>query len=82
MPLKDDCEKRPIVVTPEGVIYLETFGKLYRIAYEFLICIAEPINRPSMMHVYKINKYSLYTAMVLHYDPDNILRILDILAKN
>ena len=46
MELKSDYEKRPIWVTSDNKIFLETFNKLYRQAYEFIISIAMPISRP------------------------------------
>ena len=80
--LKENHEKHPILITPKGFLYVETFSKLYPLAYQFLIGIADPINRPMLMHVYKITKYSLYTAMVLQYHPQDILKVLSLLSKN
>ncbi len=76
MKLKDDHVKRPLYITEDNHIFLETFNSLYRIAYEFLISISDPLNRPQFIHEYKLTKFSLYTAMVLQYDPEDILRVL------
>jgi DNA excision repair protein ERCC-3 len=46
MELKPDWEKRPIWITKDNKIFLETFNNLYRYAYEFIISIAMPISRP------------------------------------
>jgi len=43
--LKDDHENRPIWVTPDGDVFLETYSSLYKHAYDFLIAIAEPVTR-------------------------------------
>lgn len=64
-----DYKSRPLIVSADNKIFLDSDNKLYRIAYEFLISIADPIHRPTLMHYYKLTKYSLYTAMVLQYDP-------------
>jgi len=65
MLLKEDHQNRPILVSPDLKIFLETFNPLYRSAFEFLITIAEPLNRPQFFHEYILTKYSLHSAMVL-----------------
>ena len=82
MKLKEDHIKRPLWISPDLHIFLETFSPLYRNAYEFLIQIAEPLSRPSFIHEYIITQYSLYAAMVLQLTSDNIKEILLKLAKN
>lgn len=80
--LKPDYEERPLLLSDDGVVYLETYSKLYRVAYEFLIMIAEAVERPNLIHKYKISKNSLYSAMVLQQPPEIILKILLKLIKN
>ncbi|KRW98627.1 P-loop containing nucleoside triphosphate hydrolase [Pseudocohnilembus persalinus] len=80
--LKEDYKTRPIIIDPDKGIHLEVDNQLYRIAYEFLISIADPIFRPTHIHYFKLTKYSLYTAMVLQYHPTDIIKLLDRLAKN
>ena len=43
--LKPDHQKRPIWVTKGGRIFLEKFSPIFKQAYDFLIAIAEPVNR-------------------------------------
>jgi hypothetical protein len=45
--LKEDHEKRPIWISPDGRIFLEAFSPLYKTATDFLIAIAEPVSRPT-----------------------------------
>lgn len=54
----------------------------YKKIYPYLISFSEPIYRPRVMHEYKITKFSLYTAMVLHYSATEIIEILKKLSKN
>ena len=60
--LRDDHEKRPIWIAPDGRIFLEAFSPLYRQASEFLIAIAEPVSRPTYIHEYVLTAFSLYAA--------------------
>jgi len=80
--LKKDHETRPIWITPDHRIFLETFSSKYRAAYEFLIAIAEPISRPAFIHEYELTQYSLYAAMVVQLTPDKIKELLNKLCKN
>ena len=82
MPLKKDHATRPIWITPDNRIFLETFSSKYRAAYEFLIAIAEPISRPAFIHEYELTQYSLYAAMVVQLTPDKIKELLFKLCKN
>jgi len=61
--MKDDHSKRPIWLTDDGHVFLETFSPLYQVAYDFLIGIAEPVCRPHVIHEYKITPYSLFAAV-------------------
>lgn len=46
--LKADHANRPLWVTPDRRIFLETFSPIYKQAYDFLIAIAEPVCRPEV----------------------------------
>ena len=46
--LKEDHANRPLWVTPDLRIFLETFSPIYKQAYDFLIAIAEPVCRPEV----------------------------------
>lgn len=80
--LKKDHETRPIWITPDNRIFLETFSSKYRAAYEFVIAIAEPISRPAFIHEYELTQYSLYAAMVVQLTPEIIKELLNKLCKN
>lgn len=80
--LKSDHQTRPIWITPDNKIFLETFSSKYRAAYEFVIAIAEPISRPAFIHQYEITQYSLYAAMVVQLTPEIIKDLLNKLCKN
>lgn len=43
--LKPDHTNRPLWVTPDNRIFLETFSPIYKQAYDFLIAISEPVCR-------------------------------------
>lgn len=47
--MRPDHQNRPILLTSTRYIYVETYNnfyKQYRSVYEFLISIADPLNRP------------------------------------
>lgn len=60
LPLKSDHAARPIWVSPDGHLFLETFSPFYKEAYDFLIAISEPVCRPQLIHEYRLTPYSLY----------------------
>ena len=79
--LKEDHQKRPLWVTKEGHVFLETFQELYQRAYDFLIAIADPVSRPPFVHKYQITKYSLYAAASLGLLTDDIIGALEMFSK-
>eukprot|EP00126_Sphaerothecum_destruens_P004672 Sdes_comp18317_c0_seq1m8037 len=81
LPLKPDHSLRPIWVTPDGFIYLETFSPIYQQAYDFLIAIAEPLCRPKYIHEYRLSPYSLYAAVSVGLETDDIIGVLSRLSK-
>ncbi|CAF3554800.1 unnamed protein product [Rotaria socialis] len=54
MELKVEHENRPLWVTPDGHIFLESFSPANKHAHDFLIAIAEPVCRPEHIHEYKL----------------------------
>eukprot|EP01104_Vermistella_antarctica_P011476 TRINITY_DN3207_c3_g1_i1.p1 TRINITY_DN3207_c3_g1~~TRINITY_DN3207_c3_g1_i1.p1 ORF type:complete len:893 (-),score=226.50 TRINITY_DN3207_c3_g1_i1:123-2801(-) len=82
LPLKSDHVKRPIWVCPDGHIFLETFSPLYTQAYEFLIAISEPVCRPELLHEYQLSPYSLYAAVSVGLDSNDIISVMERLSKN
>ena len=61
--LKSGHEKCPMWIAPDSRIFLEAFSTQYREATDFLIAIAEPVNRPTYIHEYILTKFSLYAAV-------------------
>lgn len=79
--LSNDYESRPLYVCPDGHIFLETFSKYYKPAYDFMVAIAEPVSRPKYIQEYQINTYSLYTAVSIGLTDTEIVRVLRLLSK-
>lgn len=80
--LKPDHFSRPIWISPSDLrIILESFSPLAEQAQEFLTTIAEPISRPSHIHEYGINMYSLYAAVSVGLETDDIISVLNRLSK-
>ncbi|XP_037075678.1 general transcription and DNA repair factor IIH helicase subunit XPB-like [Pollicipes pollicipes] len=81
MLLKPDHVSRPLWVAPDGHIFLESFSPVYRHAHDFLIAIAEPVCRPEHIHEYKLTAYSLYAAVSVGLQTDDIIEYLKRLSK-
>lgn len=80
--LRPDHNIRPIWISPnDGKIILESFSPLAEQAQDFLITIAEPISRPAHIHEYRITAYSLYAAVSVGLEPEDIISVLDRLSK-
>lgn len=80
--LKSDHSTRPLWINPEdGHIILESFSPLAEQAQDFLITIAEPISRPSHIHEYRITTYSLYAAVSVGLETNDIISVLNRLSK-
>ena len=80
--LKPDHPARPIWISPsDGKIYLESFSPLSEQAQDFLVTIAEPVSRPNFMHEYKITTHSLYAAVSVGLETDDIISVLNRLSK-
>ncbi|ODQ67427.1 DNA repair helicase rad25 [Nadsonia fulvescens var. elongata DSM 6958] len=80
--LKPDHASRPLWINPEdGRIILESFSPLAEQAQDFLVTIAEPISRPSHIHEYRITTYSLYAAVSVGLETNDIIAVLNRLSK-
>ncbi|XP_039755956.1 general transcription and DNA repair factor IIH helicase subunit XPB [Pararge aegeria] len=81
MELKQDSSSRPLWVAPNGHIFLEAFSPVYKHAHDFLIAIAEPVSRPQHIHEYKLTAYSLYAAVSVGLQTNDIVEYLQRLSK-
>lgn len=81
MQLKVDHGSRPIWVAPNGHIFLESFSPVYKHAHDFLIAISEPVCRPEHIHEYKLTAYSLYAAVSVGLQTNDIIEYLKRLSK-
>ncbi|CAK1556300.1 unnamed protein product [Leptosia nina] len=81
MELKPDNTSRPLWVAPNGHIFLEAFSPVYKHAHDFLIAIAEPVCRPQLIHEYKLTAYSLYAAVSVGLQTNDIVEYLQRLSK-
>jgi len=79
--IKDDHSSRPIYIAPDGHIFLEAFSPVYQHARDFLIGIAEPICRPENVHEFKLTPYSLYAAVSVGLETNEIIEYLRRLSK-
>ncbi|GMT19423.1 hypothetical protein PFISCL1PPCAC_10720 [Pristionchus fissidentatus] len=82
MPLKADFTHRPLWVAPDGHIFLESFSPVYKHARDFLIAIAEPVCRPEHIHEYQLTAYSLYAAVSVGLQTNDIIEYLERLSKS
>ncbi|KAH9479571.1 transcription factor TFIIH complex ERCC-3 subunit [Psilocybe cubensis] len=80
--LKLDHQSRPLWISPEdGHIILEAFSPIAEQAQDFLTAISEPVSRPAMIHEYKLTSYSLYAAVSVGLQTDDIIEVLNRLSK-
>eukprot|EP01132_Coremiostelium_polycephalum_P002665 gene2665-3307_t len=79
--LKQDNKSRPIWVCPDGHIFLETFSPIYKQASDFLVAIAEPVCRPQLIHEYQLTPHSLYAAVSVGLETNDIIMVLGRLSK-
>ncbi|KAJ1516318.1 hypothetical protein HMI54_009918 [Coelomomyces lativittatus] len=80
--LKKDHSARPLWINPDtGYIILEAFSPIAEQAQDFLVAIAEPVSRPTHIHEYRLTAYSLYAAVSVGLEVDNILSVLNRLSK-
>lgn len=83
LPLKADHTSRPLYIAPSHppFIILEAFHPLSLQAQDFLTAIAEPVSRPKHVHEYKLTKHSLYAAVSIGLEPEDIIGVLSRLSK-
>lgn len=83
LPLKPDHASRPLYIAPSipPLIILEAFHPLSVQAQDFLTAIAEPVSRPKHIHEYKLTKHSLYAAVSIGLEPEDIIAVLSRLSK-
>ncbi|KAI0603474.1 DNA repair helicase rad25 [Biscogniauxia sp. FL1348] len=82
LPLKPDYKSRPIWIDPQrGRIILENFSPLAEQAKDFLITVAEPLSRPTFLHEYSLTPHSLYAAVSVGLQPQDIVNTLDRFSK-
>ncbi|KAK7472115.1 DNA repair helicase RAD25 [Stygiomarasmius scandens] len=80
--LKADHASRPLWISPEdGHIILEAFSPIAEQAQDFLTAISEPVSRPTFIHEYKLTSYSLYAAVSVGLQTDDIIEVLNRLSK-
>ncbi|XP_071102202.1 general transcription and DNA repair factor IIH helicase/translocase subunit XPB-like isoform X1 [Haliotis cracherodii] len=79
--LKLDHNSRPLWVAPNGHVFLESFSPVYKHAHDFLIAISEPVCRPLHIHEYKLTAYSLYAAVSVGLETNDIIEYLRRLSK-
>ena len=61
--------------------FLPTISVLCRHAHDFLIAISEPVCRPEHIHEYKLTSYSLYAAVSVGLQTEDIIEYLTRLSK-
>ncbi|KAI7850480.1 P-loop containing nucleoside triphosphate hydrolase protein [Circinella umbellata] len=82
LPLKKDHLSRPLWISPEnGHIILEGFSPIAEQAQDFLVAISEPVSRPAHIHEYKLTPYSLYAAVSVGLETEDIIEVLNRLSK-
>ncbi|KAI8969933.1 P-loop containing nucleoside triphosphate hydrolase protein [Mycotypha africana] len=82
LPLKQDHASRPLWISPEdGHIILEGFSPIAEQAQDFLVAISEPVSRPAHIHEYKLTPYSLYAAVSVGLETEDIIEVLNRLSK-
>ncbi|KAJ8072777.1 DNA repair helicase RAD25 [Marasmius tenuissimus] len=80
--LKPDHASRPLWISPDdGHIILEKFSPIAEQAQDFLTAISEPVSRPSFIHEYKLTAYSLYAAVSVGLQTEDIIEVLNRLSK-
>ncbi|CDZ98139.1 dna repair helicase rad25 [Phaffia rhodozyma] len=79
--LKGDHSSRPLWIDENGTIILEGFSPIAEQAQDFLVAVAEPVSRPAFIHEYLLTEYSLYAAMSVGLETEDIIEVLNRLSK-
>ncbi|KAI6191482.1 General transcription and DNA repair factor IIH helicase subunit XPB [Aphelenchoides bicaudatus] len=77
-----DHENRPLWITPEGNMFVESFSPMYQAAHNFLVTVAEPVCRPEFVHEYKLTAYSLYAAVSIGWQTSELIAEMEKLCKH
>ncbi|CAF1097536.1 unnamed protein product [Rotaria sordida] len=81
MKLIVDYKNDPLWITPDGHIFLESFSSAYKQTHDFLIIIAEPICRLEYIHENILSAYSLYAAVSISLETNDIIETLQRLTS-
>ncbi|KAI9597860.1 P-loop containing nucleoside triphosphate hydrolase protein [Syncephalis fuscata] len=81
LPLKADHASRPYGLIQRQVILFSKHFRLLRTGSGFLTAIAEPVSRPSHLHEYRLTPYSLYAAVSVGLETNDIIDVLNRLSK-
>ena len=79
--LKTDHQLRPIWVSINSRIILEAFSPFAEQAQDLLLAIAEPISRPKHIHEYQLTENSLFAAVSVGLEAQEIIDALERLCK-
>lgn len=80
--LKPDHQDRPLWLdVKKARITMEIFSALSSQAKDFLTTVAEPLSRPRGMCEYALTVHSLYSAVSVGLQPQDIIDELDLLVK-
>jgi DNA excision repair protein ERCC-3 len=79
--LKENHAEKPLWISKNGHIFLETSSGSYLQMTDFLIAIAEPVSRPEHIHEYILTRYSLYAAVSVKLETEYIIQILQSNSK-
>ncbi|ORY49792.1 DNA repair helicase rad25 [Rhizoclosmatium globosum] len=81
-PLNTTTTTNPTNPTKQNCrLFLEAFSPIAEQAIDFLVAIAEPVSRPKLIHEYMLTEYSLYAAVSVGINADNIIQVLNKLCK-
>jgi DNA excision repair protein ERCC-3 len=82
MNLKPDHYNRPLWIDPrKGRIILESFSNMASYAQDFLTTVAEPLSRPKFLHEFSLTPHSLYAAVSVGLQPQEIIGTLGRMSK-
>ena len=73
IPMKENADRYPLLITKDGHIFLEAFSPIYEKMTEYMIAIAEPVSRPNHIHEYKLTQSSLYAAASIDMKDEEII---------
>lgn len=80
--LRPDHESRPLWIEPRRRrVILESFSPRFKEAENFLVTIAEPQSRVSLIHEYQLTNHSLLAAVSVGMTVEDIIRDLDDFSK-